>query len=64
MLTGSSRTTDKTRTRGYNELYEHRMKKNCIDSLTVELREPHEMVTWGVNCSLSSKRFKVRFRMS
>lgn len=49
----------KSRTRGMNELYEHRMRKGCVESLTAELRDPHQFATWGIDCAASDKQFKV-----
>ena len=59
-LTGVQIVVEETRTRGNNELYNHRMDQENIQSLTAELRDPHPFITWGVNCPVTSKPFKVR----
>ena len=50
--------------RGSNELYEHRMQTNGVESLTAELREPHEFITEGLTCLGNTKKFKVGFFFS
>ncbi|XP_067939535.1 1-phosphatidylinositol 3-phosphate 5-kinase-like [Watersipora subatra] len=44
--------------RGSNELYAHRLEKDCMESLTTELRDPHELVTCNIDCSVNRKKLK------
>lgn len=47
--------------RGSNEMYNHRMEDEHIQSLSAELNPSHDFITWGVDCSVNSKKFKVCF---